>query len=128
MFMEFQGIENARQLGGLTREDGARIRQGVLLRTGMLEKATDEDIRRLEELGLAHIIDFRDIREVEEHPDRPISARPFPAAGRRRAACAPAAGRFAPVAGRFAAGLTAPEGFGPVPDGASTSGMSTGPA
>ena len=73
MFMEFQGIENARQLGGLTREDGARIRQGVLLRTGMLEKATDEDIRRLEELGLAHIIDFRDIREVEEHPDRPVA-------------------------------------------------------
>jgi len=73
MFMEFQGIENARQLGGLTREDGARIRQNVLLRTGMLEKATDEDVRRLEELGLAHIIDFRDIREVEEHPDRPVS-------------------------------------------------------
>ena len=73
MFMEFQGIENARQLGGLMREDGARIRQNVLLRTGMLEKATDEDVRRLEELGLAHIIDFRDIREVEEHPDRPVS-------------------------------------------------------
>ena len=72
MFMEFQGIENARQLGGLTREDGARIRQDVLLRTGMLEKATDEDVRWLEELGLAHIIDFRDIREVEDHPDRPV--------------------------------------------------------
>lgn len=35
----------------------------------------------------------RIIHRPEEHPDRPISARPFPAAGRRRAACAPAAPR-----------------------------------
>lgn len=72
MFMEFEGIENARQLGGMTRADGARIRPDVLLRTGMLEKATPADIRRLQELGLAHIIDFRDIREVEDHPDQPV--------------------------------------------------------
>lgn len=72
MFLEFEGIENARELGGLTRADGARIRENMLLRTGMLEKATGEDIRRLTELGVSHVVDFRDQREVEEHPDREL--------------------------------------------------------
>lgn len=72
MFLEFEGIENARELGGLTRSDGARIRENILLRTGMLEKATEEDIRRLTEIGVSHIVDFRDRREVENHPDRPV--------------------------------------------------------
>lgn len=72
MFIPFEGIENARELGGLTRADGARIRSNVLLRTGKLETATDEDLRRLAEMGVAHVVDFRDIREVEEHPDRPL--------------------------------------------------------
>ena len=35
----------------------------------------------------------RIIHRPEERPDRPISARPFPAAGRRKAACAPASPR-----------------------------------
>lgn len=73
MFIAFEGIENARDLGGLTRPDGRRIRKDVLFRTGHLEKATDGDIRRLEEYGVSHVIDFRDLREVRDHPDRPLS-------------------------------------------------------
>ena len=72
MFIEFEGIENVRSLGGLTRLDGRRIKENVLFRTGHLEKATDGDIRRLAEIGVARVIDLRDMREVTEHPDRPI--------------------------------------------------------
>lgn len=73
MFIEFENIANARELGGMTRPDGRRIKENILLRTGHLEKASEEDIRRLEALGLAHIIDLRDEREVREHPDRPVA-------------------------------------------------------
>ena len=72
MFITFDGIENARELGGLTRPDGARIRAGLLLRTGMLEKASEADIRRLTEMGLGHVIDFRDRQEAQSRPDRPV--------------------------------------------------------
>ena len=72
MFFAFEGIENARQLGGLTRPDGARVRENSLIRTGHLGKATDGDIRQLEALGVARIIDLRDIRECRRDPDRDI--------------------------------------------------------
>ncbi len=72
MFLDFEGIENVRDLGGLMRTDGARIRPGLLLRAGRLGKATDSDIRRLADMGLAAIIDFRDPNEVLRAPDRTV--------------------------------------------------------
>lgn len=72
MFLEFEGIENVRDLGGLLREDGAKTKTGLLLRTGRLEKATDDDLRRLADMGVAAVIDFRDPGEVKRSPDREI--------------------------------------------------------
>ena len=72
MFLAFEGIENVRDLGGLLRADGARVREGVLLRSGRLEKATEGDIRRLREMGLGDIIDFRDLGELTRAPDREV--------------------------------------------------------
>lgn len=72
MFLEFEGIENARELGGLTRPDGRRIKENVLFRTGHLEQASEGDIRRLEEIGVACVIDLRDNREQRRHTDRPV--------------------------------------------------------
>ena len=70
MFLEFDRIENVRDLGGLTRPDGARIREGHLLRTGHLGRATEADIKKLRELGVALVIDLRDKGEVDRTPDR----------------------------------------------------------
>ena len=72
MFLEFEGLENVRDLGGLLRADGARIRPGLLLRTGRLEKATEGDIRRLADMGISQVIDFRDPGEVLKAPDKEI--------------------------------------------------------
>ena len=72
MFLGFEGIENVRDLGGLLRIDGAKIKPGRLLRTGRLEKATDKDIERLTDMGLAAIVDFRDTDEVRRAPDREV--------------------------------------------------------
>lgn len=72
MFLDFEGIENVRDLGGMLRSDGAKIRPGRLLRTGRLENATDADIQKLEDMGLSAIIDFRDDGEIVRAPDREV--------------------------------------------------------
>ena len=72
MTLEFEGIENARELGGLVRLDGARIKEGLLLRTGKLSGATDGDIKRLSDMELGAVIDFRDLREIRRDPDRDV--------------------------------------------------------
>lgn len=72
MFRTYEGIENVRDLGGMMRRDGARVRENVLLRTGRLENATDADIARLQELGLCAVVDFRDRSEVLRAPDREV--------------------------------------------------------
>lgn len=72
MLLEFEEIENVRDLGGMLRADGARIRPGVLYRTGKLDRATDADIARLTALGIRHVIDFRDAGEIRRSPDREV--------------------------------------------------------
>ena len=72
MFLEFERIENVRDMGGLTRLDGKLIREGRLYRTGHLHHATKSDIRRLEALGVACVVDFRDYGEVRRSPDADI--------------------------------------------------------
>ena len=72
MFLPFEGIENVRDLGGLLRVDGAKIRPGLLLRSGRLEHATDGDLERLQKMGLSAVIDFRDPGELLRAPDRMV--------------------------------------------------------
>ena len=67
--MMFQGIVNARDLGGIRIGDKV-VRSGLLLRTGHLHDATPDDIRRLqEEYHLRRIFDFRSVPEAALQPD-----------------------------------------------------------
>lgn len=77
MFLEFEKIENVRDLGGLRRADGAVTKQGLLLRAGRLSRATDTDIDRLCGMGLRHVIDFRDADETRQDPDREVPGAVF---------------------------------------------------
>lgn len=73
MFINFEGIINARELGGIAAADGRRIKKNCLLRCGELEKATQSDIRKLsEEFSVRHIVDLRDPLEAEDRPDQAI--------------------------------------------------------
>lgn len=73
MFIEFESVFNARDLGGLPAADGRRVKPGLLLRTAKLNTLTDADAQRLEqEFHLRHIFDFRDGSEVAVRPDRSI--------------------------------------------------------
>ena len=64
-------LPNTRDLGGMAGADGRKIRPGLLIRSGNLEKASPEDLRQLGE-KVSLVIDLRSYQEVEEHPDAVI--------------------------------------------------------
>ena len=67
----FDGIENARELGGLVMQDGRTIRSGMLVRSGELSQASDRDVEVLKErFGLTDVFDFRFEMERSRKPDR----------------------------------------------------------
>ena len=69
----FDGIENARELGGLVMQDGRTIRYGKLVRSGELSKASDADVALLKKrFALSDIFDFRFDKERSSKPDREI--------------------------------------------------------
>ena len=70
--MEFEGIVNARDLGGLP-SGGKTVRKGLLLRTGHLHDATPADVALLQDhFRLRRIFDFRTMDEAAAQPDRTI--------------------------------------------------------
>ena len=69
-WIDFEGLQNTRDLGGLLTQDGRRVRRGLLLRSGSLHFGTEADLRRLQdEYDLRVVIDFRAERETVESPD-----------------------------------------------------------
>ena len=69
----FSGIENARDMGGLVMQDGSTVRSGMLVRSGCLAKATDDDLKVLRErFRLTDVYDFRLESEADGAPDRTI--------------------------------------------------------
>lgn len=68
--LHFSGTTNFRELGGYQALDGKLVRWGALYRSGSLHKLTDADLKRLSDLDLAWIVDFRSSGEKEREPDR----------------------------------------------------------
>ena len=71
--LPFEGIENGRELGGLVMPDGRSIRHGMLVRSGNLSKASDQDVAILKDrFHLSDVYDFRFDAEAQADPDRII--------------------------------------------------------
>ncbi len=71
--LAFEGIENARELGGLVMQDGRTVRAGKLVRSAELSKATDADVALLKSrFALSDIFDFRFEEERGKAMDREI--------------------------------------------------------
>ena len=69
----FESIENGRELGGLVMQDGRCIRYGMLVRSGNLSKASDQDVAILKDrFHLSDVYDFRFDAEAQADPDRTI--------------------------------------------------------
>jgi protein-tyrosine phosphatase len=64
-WVELEGIENVRDVGGLPFRDGGTTRLGVLLRSASLEYVTPADVAHLVDVfGLTLILDLRTPREI----------------------------------------------------------------
>lgn len=65
-----QGQPNFRDLGGYPTDDGRTTRWGLVYRSGELSQLTNADVSRLEDLGIATVVDLRSAREIDERgPD-----------------------------------------------------------
>ena len=68
MRLQFEKLNNTRDLGGMPTRDGRRIRNGLLYRSGHLYAASPKDLAILRErVGL--VVDFRSVSERTEKPD-----------------------------------------------------------
>lgn len=71
--IDFEKLNNTRDLGGLITKSGKKIRKGRLFRSGILHKASESDVGKLKSLTEL-IIDFRSSKELIERPDPSIES------------------------------------------------------
>jgi protein-tyrosine phosphatase len=73
-WIQLENAVNARDLGGLPTEDGARTRPRRLLRSDNLQDLSPADVARLvDELGLTTVIDLRTTNEVTQEGPAPLA-------------------------------------------------------
>jgi protein-tyrosine phosphatase len=66
--VELDGAVNFRDFGGYRTKDGARVRDGLLFRSGTMAGLTERGIRDFAALGIGVICDLRRPAELEEEP------------------------------------------------------------
>ena len=71
--IEFEGLSNTRDLGGMMAADGRCVRDGLLYRSEQLFFATEGDREKLDTLGIGKVFDFRSAPERDEKPDPDIA-------------------------------------------------------
>ncbi|AYA42250.1 tyrosine-protein phosphatase [Xenorhabdus nematophila] len=68
--LPLNGGINFRDLGNKTLNNGAKIKSGLLFRSGSLDRLTETDQDFLIEQNLFQIIDYRDNSEIMDKPDQ----------------------------------------------------------
>lgn len=68
--IDFEGIENFRDLGGYDTACGRGMKAGVVYRSANHGQATDADLAKLRGLGVTTIVDLRRRRERDREPSR----------------------------------------------------------
>jgi protein-tyrosine phosphatase len=66
----FDGIENFRDFGGYATACGRGLKRGVLYRSANHAQASEADLQKLRDLGVAVIVDLRRPREREREPSK----------------------------------------------------------
>ncbi len=74
-WVELEGLDNVRDVGGLPLVDGGTTRSGVLLRSASLHYATAADVEHLvQRFGLRLVLDLRTRHEIDRDGPTPIAA------------------------------------------------------
>ena len=70
--IDFEGLNNTRDLGGMRTTDGRKIREGLLYRSGALYRASENDLNKLTDYNLCRVYDFREEDDRAHRPDPDI--------------------------------------------------------
>lgn len=70
--IDFKGMNNLRDLGGMTNVFEKKIKNNLLFRSDHLHNATQADMEKLKKLGVRYILDLRNLEERTEQPDQKI--------------------------------------------------------
>ena len=68
--IDFDGIENFRDFGGYATASGRPVKHGLLYRSAHHAYASEADLERMRDLGLAAIIDLRRSEERKREPSK----------------------------------------------------------
>lgn len=68
--IELSGAHNFRDLGGYRTTEGKTIKWGLFFRSGNLSKLSRSDLKKIGELNLQLIVDFRSKQEQVSKPNR----------------------------------------------------------
>ncbi len=76
-WIELDGVDNMRDVGGLPTTDGAAVAAGRLIRSDNLQELPPASVRHLvDDLGVTDIVDLRTVVEVAKEGDGPMIAEP----------------------------------------------------
>jgi protein-tyrosine phosphatase len=75
--LNFEGVNNLRDLGGYRTQDGRQVQWGKLYRSANFAQATHFDLENLAQLRLSSLVDLRSAAEKEEEPNRLPESPPF---------------------------------------------------
>ena len=62
------GASNFRDLGGYETEDGMKLKRGLIYRSDNLSNLSEEDLQKINEIGIKTVCDFRSDFELDEFP------------------------------------------------------------
>lgn len=71
MWLEFESLVNARDVGGIQTPSGA-VQPKRLIRSDNLQELTEADLRQLENLGVTDVVDLRSHYEVHHEGPGPL--------------------------------------------------------
>jgi len=69
-FVRLDGTVNFRDIGGYATKDGRHVKWGKIYRSDALNRLSDSDLKKLQDLNIGFVADFRGPFEVKAAPDR----------------------------------------------------------
>jgi len=63
--VRLEGQPNFRDIGGYQTSDGKTVKKGLVYRSGELPRLTDQDLQKLDELGIKTVVNFLTLSEIE---------------------------------------------------------------
>ena len=63
--VRLEGQPNFRDIGGYQTSDGRTVKKGLVYRSGELPRLTDQDLQKLDELGIKTVVNFLTLSEIE---------------------------------------------------------------